>query len=218
VILHIHAFSTSTYKPLTAADRFAQCRMHFHNPVLLKIVPRDCHDRQASEGIVASSVVKRRLAFVVLSLTLTGCGGGKDPIAELVTSKQLKPIEATALKSCYGQSKTKKVQLAIGEEQIIFSKVPLQLCACQAKEMVRVFTEEGFEEHEKIVSAFAVEPTAPELDPAMLLPGIQATAARSRLEGSMKSCMIKTKAELKKLAMTRMKEKKAAKKIKKKPK
>jgi hypothetical protein len=137
----------------------------------------------------------------------SGASCQEDPLDGVIKSQGLKAGEIDALRSCYAKSKPSSVRLGSGKSQILFSNVPPDLCACQAKEMVKVFIPEGYDEHTKIVASFSDEPTAVALDPEKLLPGITPASARGRLEGSMRSCMAKTKVIVKKKFEAMLKEK-----------
>jgi hypothetical protein len=126
---------------------------------------------------------------------LTGCGG-ETAVEKLAKERNLQPLEAAAIDSCLTVSKSRSVSTKSADKTVRYQKIPLLLCACQAPEMIKVFTEEGMPEHDKIIRAFSDEPAEEPIKPEMLIEGQTPASAKSRLEGSFKSCMIKTKREL----------------------
>ncbi len=151
----------------------------------------------------------RIVALAITAVILAGCGGNKTA-EKIAKDRNFTPDVVNAMNSCLSTSHNRRILFKNGKKQLMLAKPPAEFCACQAPVMAQVLTEEGYAEADKVLAMFGPTPEKLEMDPAALKEGVLPVAARSRLEGSVKSCAIRAKEELARKKAENKKKKKSA--------
>jgi hypothetical protein len=77
-----------------------------------------------------------------LTLGLAGCGGpGKEEFDMLAKQAKLNASERSALEGCYKALSGTKPIVKIGNEEKMFSDVPMDICVCHSRVIAAVFVE-----------------------------------------------------------------------------
>ena len=131
----------------------------------------------------------------VAFLGVTGWSSQESETKKLIAENKLSALEAVAFRACKSQMTGKTYTPKTGAGgSVKMSRVPMEICVCQSRTMVKVFKEDQFGEQAKFIDYVAdhdsgkLSDSVPQFDKASLKGSYTSTDALLTLAASLGNC------------------------------
>jgi hypothetical protein len=137
------------------------------------------------------AVFKKSAGMALVALALAACGGpGSEEFQKMSDKLKLGKPERAAMTTCFQQMTGTQPIIRIGSEEKMLADVPLEMCGCQSRTMVKYFNPDGFDGHLRTVKYLAKPEKKgyPSMSRKQLKKGVLGALASEKLAKSFEAC------------------------------
>lgn len=89
------------------------------------------------------------------ALMLAACGSNEEEILAIAKAQKMSKQQTAAFKACAGDMRSRQPIFIDGKTAVQLVKVPLEVCACHSKSMVKLFKDDKLIAHQRFAAYIA---------------------------------------------------------------